>query len=802
MSRQIRDHYHRICRKFPANTGVCLQKREVFSMNQLSGSPATQIGRNDLCACGSGKKFKHCCLRATLAPATPSAERLMQQALALHEAGQQREAQTIYAEILDRDPDHADALHYSGLAAHQAGKTGQAISLMTRALKRNPAKIDFYLNLGQVLESNGAFEDAIALYRQAIALDAGSEAAHYRLGLALYASKQYVEAARSFSQGMSLDPASHKGASALGNTLRDLGRLEQATVCYRQAIALSPAFLEPHNNLGTVLQKLGRFDDAIACYREALLHHPDSAGVLANLGSSLRSRGDLREAVESCHRAIALDPGFLAAHINLANAYKDLGQLQKAVASYRNAIALDPGKALAHINIGDTLVEQGRLEEAVASYQTAIDLGSENNVAYSNLLYLYSFACNVPPAAEVAAARGWEAALLSADERAAARARASARSGSFPATPLAGRKLRLGIVSAELGFHAVAVFLLPFLENLDRRRVHLTLFPTVHRNDKRNQHFRALADSYIPLTGVPDPLAAAQIRAQHIDILIDTTGHTSDCRLGIFAHRAAPVQCSYIGYWSTTGLTEMDWYITDNNYSAGCDDHFLEGLWKLPHVAHCYKGDDALPASAWTPAPDGTIWLGSLNKYAKIREQTLALWAKVLHALPHARLLLEDRTPDEDDTHQRILAELQIHGVAGDRVVFLPQVPGRDFAHHMALYDRLDIALDTWPFNSGTTAFDALWMGVPLVALEGNRVCGRMASSIVTMLGRPDWVAHTEDEYVAIVAALAHDVEQRKQLRQTLRATMRSSELCDGPGLARSLQAAFEAMYDRWLTAE
>jgi predicted O-linked N-acetylglucosamine transferase (SPINDLY family) len=258
------------------------------------------------------------------------------------------------------------------------------------------------------------------------------------------------------------------------------------------------------------------------------------------------------------------------------------------------------------------------------------------------------------------------------------------------------------------------------------------------------------------------------------------------------------VQCSYIGYWSTTGLTEMDWYITDDGYSRGCDSHFSEGLWRLPHVAHCYKGDESLPTSAWESDPTGTIWLGSFNRYEKIRRETLRLWAKVLHAMPNANLVMVDHLRQETETQQRILAALADCGIDAHRVVFLPPVPGGDFSGYMALYDRLDIALDTIPFNSGTTAFDALWMGVPLVALEGDRICGRMAASIVRNLGHPEWAATVEDEYVSIVLALARDVERRKALRKTLRTSMLASELCDGNGLARSLEDAFEAMYDRW----
>lgn len=775
-----------------------------------SGRPA-QIGRNDLCICGSGKKYKNCCLVNAAAGAarkpspTSIAEVLpegaLEQALAYHQAGRLAEAEALYEQILRADPNNADALHYSGLAAHQAGRHDEAIARMTRAIEFAPGRAHYHLNLGQVFEAGKEFGRAIDCFRGAVALDPGSESAYCRLAFAQLKSGAFLDAAAGFSHALKIRPGSCEALFGLGNALDKLCRFEEAIVCYRRALALDPAHMAAVNNLGALLYKLGRYDEAIALFRQAILLHPDSPEIFSNLGSSLRMKGEVAEAAECCCKALALRPGFDDAWLNLANACKEMGRLSDAIAAYKEAILLNPAFAVAYVNMADCLADQDRIEEAADSCRRALDLGNYNATAYTNLLFLESSACRISPNEERDLARGWERAVLSESQRAAARVRAPAHSGAFPALPRLGRKLRLGIVSAELGAHAVAVFLQTFLDQLDHGRFHLTLFPTVRRTDARAAHFHQIADSYIPLIGVPDEQAAEMVRAQQIDILIDTTGHTSDSRLAILAHRAAPVQCSYIGYWSTTGLTEMDWYISDNNYSAGCEGQFAEGLWRLPHVAHCYTGDRSLAQSAWQPDPTGRLWLGSYNKYSKIRGESLRLWAKVLTALPEATLVLEDRNGQQEETHARILAQLAEFGVGPERVLFLPPVPGADYARHMALYDRIDIALDTMPFNSGTTAFDALWMGVPLVALEGRRVCSRMASSIVRVLGHPEWVAQDEEEYVRIVAALARDVEGREKLRRTQRARMLASEICDGKGLARALEDAFEVMYDRWLAS-
>ena len=250
------------------------------------------------------------------------------------------------------------------------------------------------------------------------------------------------------------------------------------------------------------------------------------------------------------------------------------------------------------------------------------------------------------------------------------------------------------------------------------------------------------------------------------------------------------MQCTYLGYWSTTGLTEMDWAFVNPDFPPALDAHFTEQLWRMPRHTHCYLGRATAPRKPMAAGSRGRPAPRVFQPVGKIREQTLALWAKVLHALPQARLLLEDSAACEQQTHQRILATLAAQGIAAQRVCFIPHLPGHQ--RHMALYHRLDIALDTIPFNSGTTAFDALWMGVPLVAIEGGWSGARIASAVLRSFGRPDWVARNETEFVSIVSRLAADVEGRREQRARQRARMLLSPLCDAPAMARAMENALE----------
>ncbi len=643
----------------------------------------------------------------------------------------------------------------------------------------------------------GHLSQAEAMYRQILQVAPNNPDALHFLGVIAYQTGKNDLAAELIGKAVLIKPTGLIYCN-LGLALHALGKFDAAIENFNHAISLEPGDAISHHSLGLSLQAQTKLDAAIESYRKALMLKPDYVEAHLNLGNALKDAGNKDEAASCYRHALSLNPNYVEAHNNLGTMLKEQGNLDAAIECYHKALSLQPDCAMAHYNLGNIYKEQCKIDKAAESYQRALSFNPDFALAYSNLLYLHAFTRDVSPEAERDLAANWENVILSEADRMAARKRALSAEEAFHRDPRTGRKLRLGIVSAELGQHAVAEFLEPFMENLDRSRFHLILYPSVVRQGARADRFRDIADEYKPLADIPDKDAADLIRSDRVDILMDTTGHMNGFRLGIFAHRAAPVQCHYIGYHGTTGLTEMDWYIADNTLlPAGYEAHFREGIWRLPRLRLAYRGDTSLPNSNWQPSPDGIIWLGSFNNLIKVREQALGLWAKIMNALPESRLLLKDSSAANPAVQKRIRDELTRHGISGERVEFVSWVP--DWKQHMALYDRLDIALDTIPLNSETTAFDALWMGVPLIALEGNWIGGRQASTILKALGKPEWVARNENEYVEIVTTLARNVEGRKALRTNQRSLVAASQLCDAKGLAKSLEAAFEEMYDRWL---
>jgi predicted O-linked N-acetylglucosamine transferase (SPINDLY family) len=820
-----------------------------------------KISRNDPCPCGSGKKYKQCCLKnedvlasGKLAP-TLVISGALQEAIEHHQSGRLPQAETLYRQILQVEPDHPEALHLLGVVAHQAGRNETAVELIDKAIKVDPSIPYYYSNLGSALQAQGKLEAAADSYRHALKLKPDYAEAHYNLGTAckdqgelnlamehynkallykpgyaeahyhlglvlqqqrklgesighyrkaleikpdwvdvhcdlgrvLHDTGQLDDSVASFRRVLDINPCHYKGYNYLGEVFEDQGNLPAAVECYSKAITLKPDFVEAHNNLGNALKAQGALVKAIEHHNIALMLRPDLAEVHYNLGNSFKEQGQLNQAIESYLKAISINPDYAEAYSNLGLALQAQGKLDQAIASELAALSLDPTLAAVHNNLGDAYKTKGKLQAASESYQRALVIQPDYAEAYSNLLFLYSYHAMNTPQEYLACARNWEQNCVSSSERMIARKR-------IIANPVqVGRRLKLGYVSGDFRQHAVSYFIEQLFGHHDKSKIELFAYSTIGHQDGVTKRLQALVEHWIPLSGVSDAAARDRIEEDQIDVLIDLSGHTAHNRLGIFARRAAPVQAHYLGYFASTGLTEMDYWIGDEILTpTTTDNHFSEQVWRLPRVWVCYDGKADAPVANWRLSQDGTVRLGSFNNLGKLSPETLALWAKVLHALPEGKLLLKTKELADPGNRQRILDALSSLGISPDRIELQDSNATPDWSAHMAYYNRVDIALDpVGAVGGGTTTCDALWMGVPVIALEGDRMASRMTASMLNAIERPEWIAHSEAEYIDKVVAVARDVEHRKAIRPAQRARMANSPLCDGVGLAKSLEQVY-----------
>ena len=605
---------------------------------------------------------------------------------------------------------------------------------------------------------------------------------------------QGKDALPAFQKAAELMPDDAEAHYNLGVMLKNAGRFEEAVASYRRALKIRPDSADTHINLGIALKGLGRLEDALASYRKAVEIKPDYVLAYYNLGNTQKDLGQLNDAVASYRRAIEIKPDFAGAHNNLGGVLKDLGKLDAALASYRRALELNPDIAEAHNNLGGVFKDFGQVDAALASYRRALELKPDFDEAYSNLLFLYAYQGLIGPGEYLAQARNWEQACIPAQVRQEARHRA------FQRLPLPGRRLRVGYVSGDYRQHAVSYFIEQLFAHHDRARVELYAYSTQGKRDAVTDRLQALAEHWVQCAAISDDAIRERIEADGIDVLIDLSGHSAHNRLGVFARRAAPVQAYYLGYFASTGLTEMDYWIGDEFLTPPeTDSHFSEQVWRLPRISWSYDAKNA-PAPTWHPDPGGAVWIGSFNNLGKLKPATLALWAQVLHALPEGRLLLKTKELADAGNRQRILDAMANHGIQPERIELQDRSVTPDWSAHMAYYNRLDIALDPVGAMGGvTTTCDTLWMAVPVITMQGDRVASRATAAILGAIGHAEWVARSEAEYIDKVVSLARDVQQRKTLRSAQRQRMIDSPLCDAKGLALSLENAYEEMFERWL---
>jgi predicted O-linked N-acetylglucosamine transferase (SPINDLY family) len=596
-----------------------------------------------------------------------------------------------------------------------------------------------------------------------------------------------------------LAAAARAGQAAVGEILQralqlhgqDL--LEESADAYERAIAISPDIAGAHYNLGNVRLAQGKRDEAAASYRRALELQPDWSEACCNLGSVLKDLGRQDESAALYRRVLARRADDVLVNFNLGNLLKDEGKLEEAAACYRKVLSLDPKFDDAHWNLGTVLAEQGKADEALVSYLKARPQASKFDDAYCNLLFMNSYKATSDPREYLALARGWEQVMIPAHERMQARAR------RFDVVPLAGRRLKVGYVSGDFWQHAVSHFLERLLASHDRARVEVFAYYTGDRFDAVTARFQAIAEHWAPVEKLTEAALLERIRADGIDVLVDVSGRTGRNRLGVFARRAAPVQAHYLGYFASTGLTEMDYWIGDEVLTPAALDHAMsEQVWRLPRTWVSYGGNPQLPRPGGSPAGDGVLRIGTFTDLKKVKEASLELWSRLLLALPGSRLLLKHMELARGRSRQRVTDFMAARGISADRLELVSAEVTPQWFDHMAFHDRLDVGLDPIDVVSGgTTTCDALWMGVPVVTLQGERMGSRMTASILHGLGRTEWIANSPDDYIAKVVALARDPARRAALRSTLREEMAGSQLCDSRDLARKLEAAYAEMFER-----
>ena len=644
--------------------------------------------------------------------------------------------------------------------------------------------------LGTVLALQKRFEEATPALQKALMGLASDPEIHNTLGVALQALGRSSEAEASIRRALELKPTYYEAHINLGRILCALGRTAEAESSLRRALELKPDDCEAHNSLGAFLQEQGRASEAEACYRRALELKPDSHFAHFNLGIALQDLGRLPEAEASFRRAIELKPDAYQAHTNLGNVLQAVRRFSEAEASYRRALELEPASEATHSNLGSALRELGRLNEAESCFRRALELDPDCHEARSNLLFTLNCTDRLSRAELFGEHLRWalqhEVPLI-------------AQRQAHPNTRDSRRKLRIGYVSPDFRRHSVAYFIEPVLAGHVRDAFEVFCYSNVVTPDRMTQHLLGLSDSARSITAMSDARAAELVRSDRIDILVDLAGHTSRGRLGLFALKPAPVQVSYLGYPNTSGIGAIDWRLTDLHADPpGESDTFhSEQIARLPASFLCFRPPVEAPEVQLSPhLRKGYITFGSFNVLSKITPGVVAAWAQLLDRMPRSRLLLKAAGLSDPGGRERLTREFAQHGIAGARLALLPM--DNDFTAHLARYHEIDVGLDPFPYNGTTTTLEALWMGVPVISIAGDRHGARVGASILANLGLDELVGRNVEHYQTLAAALAADHARLSSLRQTMRERISASPLRDEAQFVRALENAYREMWRQW----
>jgi len=622
-----------------------------------------------------------------------------------------------------------------------------------------------------------------------------------------------------------MSPADLEDLLAKGDLLRDAGDNAGALELYGQVVALAPEFAKGHFKLGTVHVRQGSADQAEKCYREALRLSPYYVEAHGNLGVLLFARGDWDEAERSYRNALANDTNYFEAHINLsallfaasrqleslyfarraselnprsavaieraALALGRLGRTPESLVELRRATTMDPTAATPWMSLGAVLQALGYYEESDAAYMSAIGVAKDDPLPCMNRAFWANYRSQ---SRELVWQRHQDVGRWLRDKLGPARSFESAIQ-----RPDRDRRLRVGFVSPDFRRHSVGHFVQGALAHLNREQFQLYAYFDHYVEDHVSATLKPLFHRWRDIYSKTDELVYEQIRRDRVDILVDLAGLSAGNRMRLFARRAAPVQVTYLGYPNTTGLDCMDYRLTDHwaDPESDGDAFHSEKLWRLPNSFLCYSPPlDSMDVSAPPILENGFVTFGSFNNRIKISDECLELWVRLLREHPSARLLLKSIQGTEDKaSRQGLLDRFLGHGIDPDRVEVRGYISGLE--EHLEMYAQIDIALDTFPYNGTTTTCEALWMGVPVIGLKGDRHAARVGESLLANVGLPELLAGSPDDYLKIAGELAADPQRLAELRRGMRERMRASRLMNSRAIGLEIGTALRGMWVR-----
>lgn len=766
-----------------------------------------------------------------------------------HQQGQLAEAEHCYQQVLSIQPQQVDALYLLGLLKLQLGDLPNAAASLSNVVTLAPDHVDAHLHLGIALAQQGQAERAMFHFSKAKTLAPENPASYFNMGFTYIGLEKYEAAVVEFENALKLNPAYLEALNNLGNAYHKLGRYEEAVGCFKKSLALVPDYpnallglsaalckceayeaaldtvnrllqivpnaYEAHENKGVVLAGLHDYSGAISEYKQALTLNPNAPSELhLKLGIAYAKQRSYAEAFAACQRSLELNPECSDVYVGLCLTHQALKQYPEALEACHKALELDPRNSEAYINLGNVYIEFGQYADAIAAFSRGLSLKPSCPWSPGLLLHMrmklcdwlsydlsvtqicsgidrHQKVCTPFPMMSFSTALGLQktcAEIYTLSEN---------PSNLVAVTPeYQHSKIRIAYLSCDFREHPVSYLMSGVVASHDRNRFEVHGFD-FGRDDGSATRKKILSafDQVHSVLEMPDQDISELIRRLEIDVLVDLTGHTADARTGILASRRAPIQVNYLGYPGTMGAPYIDYTVGDDILiPLAYRDGYSE---KIAYLPECFQANDMSRQIAESQSratfglDDHAFVFGCFNQCVKFTPAVFTVWMSILKQVPNSVLwLIKDSEAQVENLKSFAIA----HSVPTDRLVFAEKLP---YAEHLARYALMDLALDTFPFNGGTTTSDALWGGAPVLTYSGETFASRMAASLLNAVGLPELVTSSLAAYEAMAVELATQPTKLDALRQRLAINRLTSPLFDTPRFTQHLEAAYEQMVSR-----
>jgi protein O-GlcNAc transferase len=787
-----------------------------------------------------------------------AATNAIEKALVLHRQGNLAEAEVLYQEALESDPDNVDALHLIGLIMINRGENEGGLALVNmavarvkdfpqmhntlgigyrnigdwsksessfkKAIKINPSFIDAWAGLALLYRMEGKFDQAVVVCRDALKIAPNNLMMLIECGATYQSQKNFEEAEKYFEKVISIDqqntcalnnlgvmniewgraakaaeylsrilaydPNYAFGWNNLGLAYRELGQHEEAMKAHERAVEIDPMYLDARYNIGRLNMFLGRIEIGKQIMLKLTEDFPLSYMAFTALGDIFLQVNDFENAERFYSQATKVSPGEenFYSFSNLAVIYRELQRFDDAEKMARGAIRMDPHNSETYNTLGWILHDMGRHHEAEEVFRAGLVIKPDSMKIHSNLLFLLTYQMNLPHDRHLAE-------HIQFGKRHQPKDKENLVGASNEMLPY--RCLRIGYISPDFKRHVVRNFIQPVIKAHNRSRVEVYCYGEIEKPDGITAEIKRNADHWRSTVGLSDLVVANQIRNDKIDVLIDLAGHSGGNRLGVLMYKPAPVQVEYLGYISTTGVPEIDYRVTDHIMNPlDTKELHSEKLYRLDRCYKVYEPAPNEPDINLNISPADRIIFGSLNRISKLPDSCIELWCDVLKSVEGSKLLLARHELKFLENKKKVISLFEKFGIGEDRLI-LDDTYG--YKTHMEIYNKIDIALDPVPVSGGATTCEALWMGVPVLTLQGEPFRGRISSTLLTAIGLSDWVTTTRKEFVGKAQKFTKDYDYRLELRKKQRELMKNSELGDAVGLATALEDAYIEMWNAHL---